>query len=87
MALCSANMGAGVTSNGIPEALRALIPKIGRGLFDHCNIHFTAPTDYVGTLKKLAGILHVLKPMIKGVVVGGYSQGGTLAADLALAYT
>ena len=69
-----------------PEWLKSLITNFGKGMADTCNILYTAPIDYIDYLKKVGPVIGVTEVIKKGVVVGGYSQGGTFAIDAATIY-
>ena len=66
----------------VDEWLRPLLINFKNGIMDQCNIDYNhQEIKYFDTLSKISKLINGAKAISKGIVVGGYSQGGTMAAD------
>ena len=84
IAICLTNSMLGALQVGVPDWLRPWVPNFNSGFQDACNIDWKNPVDYHKKVDIAGNILRALDIIKKGVVVGGYSQGGTVAVDAAL---
>jgi len=70
-----------------PKEIRGFMNIFKNGMADVCNVDLILwKPKYTDILDRLSKLIHGAYSISKGIVVGGYSQGGTLAADIATRY-
>ena len=82
--ICSKFFISDFLDKNMPAWVTNLLLNFKGGLANNCHIMFTAPTRYNDNLAAIGKLISAFSSIMKGVVVAGYSQGGTVAVDASL---